>query len=352
MKICYFGIYNPEYSRNHILIGGLRAAGVEVVECRTTKKGLMKYFDLWQRHRQLKKDYDLMIVGFPGNQAAVLAKLICRRPVVLDAFLSFYDSMIFDRRAHRRLSIFAIYYWLLDFIGCLFADAILLDTRAHIDYFVQTFKIKRGKFIRVFVGSDDELFFPASSTGKIGAEFLVHFHGYFLPLQGIEIIIAAAKILAEDRVKFNIIGRGKTYDQVRKFAVESHVGNVFFIDPVPYDQLREHITAADVCLGVFGRTAKAGRVIPNKIFEAMACRKPVITADQPAARELLVDGENALFCRPYDAVDLAEKIRRLKADRELAESVAASGYKLFQAQLTPLSLAKKLLIELNDRFHF
>ena len=59
-------------------------------------------------------------------------------------------------------------------------------------------------------------------------------------------------------------------------------------------------------------------MIPNKAYHALACGAPLITADTPAARELLRDEENALLVPPGDPAALAEAMRRLAADPELA----------------------------------
>ena len=76
MTICYFGNYNPDYSRNHILISGLRQNGFKVFECNSRKQGLAKYFDLYQQHSKIKGKYDIMVAGFPGYQAMILAKFL------------------------------------------------------------------------------------------------------------------------------------------------------------------------------------------------------------------------------------------------------------------------------------
>ena len=97
--------------------------------------------------------------------------------------------------------------------------------------------------------------------------------------------------------------------------------NVEWVEWVEYEQLPEEIQRAGCALGVFGTSAKASRVIPNKAFQALACGTPLVTADTPAARELLVDGESALLVPAGDPEALAGAVRRLADDRGLARRI-------------------------------
>jgi glycosyltransferase involved in cell wall biosynthesis len=73
-------------------------------------------------------------------------------------------------------------------------------------------------------------------------------------------------------------------------------------------------------------------VIPNKVFQALAVARPVITADTPAARELLTDDVDALLVPPGDAESLAAAVRRIAGDRALAHRIAATGRATYAAR--------------------
>lgn len=348
MTICYFGIYNSDYSRNRVLINGLCQNGFKILECNSQKSGLFKYFDLARKHWSIRNKYDLMLVGFPGYQAMILAYCLSRKPVIFDAFSSLYDSMIFDRKIVNRNSLKAKYYWFLDWFSCRLADKIIIDTQAHIDYFVKEFNLLAEKFIRVFVGTDDRIM-KQREKEKPNSYFLVHFYGSYIPLQGVKYILEAAKILQAENIRFNIIG-----SKIKKAFKEYNLSNVNFIDNVPYERLPQYLGEADICLGIFGDTNKAKRVIPNKVFDALAVGRPILTGDSPAIRELLTDRENALFCRLADAKDLADKIRMLKEDANLRKKIAQNGYKLFSKKLTPQKIVADLINSLkkeNLYFH-
>lgn len=340
MKVCYFGIYNPKYSRNKVLIKGLEENGVEIIECQVDPKKKFKYWKLFKKHRKVG-NYDFMIVGFPGHTVMPLAKLICRKPIIFDALVSLYDSNVFDRKNVSPHSLKALKYWLLDWFSCKLANVILLDTNEHINYFVKKYGINKEKFHCLYIGSDNEIMYPRPSN-KNHSQFLVHFHGTYIPLQGIEYIIEAAKLLEAQNIKFNLIGRGQTQQEIINLSKKLNTRNVNFIDFLPQEELVKYIAQADVCLGIFGQTPKAKRVIPNKVYEAIAMKKSLITADTPAVREIFKNREHCLLCNIADSKDLAEKILELKNNPELRNQLAENGYKLYKEKLTPRILGQEL----------
>jgi glycosyltransferase involved in cell wall biosynthesis len=143
-------------------------------------------------------------------------------------------------------------------------------------------------------------------------------------LDGLDTILAAARIAPE--VPFRVVGSGQLEP-----LLASRPDNVEWTPWVEYEQLPAELHRAGCALGVFAASPKAQRVIPNKVFQALACGAPVITADTPAARELLADGESALLVPPGDARALADAIRRLAQDPELARRIADGGHAAYRA---------------------
>jgi len=146
MRICYFGIYDPEYARNQVLIGGLKENGVAVIECRVDPRkypGLSKYWNLWRAGLKIRKreTFDYIIVGFPGQSVYWIAYLLWGKRAVLDMFVSLYDTNVLDRKLYGRLNIRCFRDWFYDWYSIHLASYILLDTREHIKYISDIFSI-------------------------------------------------------------------------------------------------------------------------------------------------------------------------------------------------------------------
>jgi len=370
LKICYFGTYDKNRPRNRIIIDGLKKNGIDVLECHySVWKGIedksqvnslwakikicfnfiIAYPVLIAKYLNIGK-HEALVVGYLGHLDMFIAKPLAifrRKPLCFDAFLSLYDTVVFDRKLISLRNPLAKLLYYLDKIACQLADKIFLDTQAQINYFVDTFGSKRNKFYRVFVGAEENVFYPAEedAVGKSDqSSFSILFYGQFVPLQGVEYIVKTVKLLAgEKSLKFTIIGKGQEYARIRKMANVFGLKNITWIDWVRYEELPGYINATDIALGIFGDTQKASRVIPNKAFQVIASGKPLITGDSPASRELFTDGEDAILCEMASSESIAEAIIQLKRDEILRKKISKQGYKIFSAKCTPKVIAQELL---------
>jgi len=354
MRVCLFGGYNPKYIRNVIIKEGLIKNGVEVVECHAKPK-----FKFWLRYpilffKHLKFfsiKYDFIFVPAFRHKDVPLAKLIgllVNKPVVFDPFVSRYETKVVDQKKVAPYSMQARHNFGVDKLSFKLADIVLVDTFAHADYYAKEFGIDRVKFSRIPVGVPDEPFSLFTTRGekkrKEGANFLVQFYGSFLPLQGIEYIVQAARIVEgyDKTIRFELIGSGQTFPMIKKLVEELRLKNTILRNWLPFNELPEVVSGADICLGIFGNTEKTLRVIPNKLFQCLSLKKPVITGRTPAILEYFVDRENILLCEPANADSLAKAIMALKDNEQLRKKIAENGYRLIQENFTSQVIGKQL----------
>jgi glycosyltransferase involved in cell wall biosynthesis len=158
----------------------------------------------------------------------------------------------------------------------------------------------------------------------------------------VDTIIRAAADLASYGVEFQIIGKGTTYERDRGLADSLNLKNIRFIDWVKYEALADAMCRADVCLGFFADRERSYEVFTNKVVEALAVKRPLITMRNVPVSELLTDGESVLFVEPGDPADLARAILTLKNDGGLHRKLAEKGYEACQKHCTLSAFAGRL----------
>ena len=348
-KILFISGREPGYMRNAMMLKSLKESGFEVIECTSSSTSyLIRYPKILVNFiLKRKTDFDLIYIGYFGQPLVPLIKKLSDKPIIFDAFLSAYDTMCFDRKRFSPNSIFGKFFYWIDKHSCELANLVLLDTNAHIDYFVKTFGIEREKFKKVYMGADDSIFYPIE-TVKDSGKFKIFYYSTYHPLHGVEYIIRAAKKLDSYKdIEFEIVGRGMEYKKIKKLAHELDVKNVKFTDKIPfkyfYETVKHKIAEADVCLGGhFSSIDKGKRTISEKTFEFIAMKKPVIIGDNPANKELFEHRINAMLVEMANADALADAILELKKNDSMREPIAESGYKIFIDQCTPHAIAKDI----------
>src|SRR6185369_16611799 len=114
--------------------------------------------------------------------------------------------------------------------------------------------------------------------------------------------------------------------------------NMEFVAPVPESELPDEIARSSICLGVFGTSDKAARVVPNKVFQCAAAGRALVTAATPAIETAFGD---ALVTVPVgDAHALAGAIRTLRGPARI--EAASRARAVFVERFSEAALADDL----------
>ena len=369
-KIIYAGNYSKGkgYPRANVLLEGLKK-NCDLKEI---------YYPLWKenedKEKNVKKPYkkiipflksiffflknaeelksaDAVIVGFPGYFEIFVFKFIklitgADFPIFFDYFFSLYESLVFERKVVKENSFLAKFLYFFDKAGLLTADKVLIDTENHRDFIAEMFGIEKEKFVVIPVGESEE-YFSFLPYPKEKNPFTLVFFGTFLNLHGIDKIKEAVKLLENEEIRFILIGRGKN-DTL--FKSEKFKNLEFINDFLPPEKLKKYIEKSHVVLGIFGENKRAGIVIPCKIYDALACGRPVITGKTPASRTMFENLEFVILCK-NSPEKIAKSIKKLSSiPQKNLEELGKKAYKYYKENFSPESVTLKLLKEIkNDK---
>jgi glycosyltransferase involved in cell wall biosynthesis len=171
----------------------------------------------------------------------------------------------------------------------------------------------------------------------------VLYYGKYIPLHGVEYIIEAADLLRDSSaIEFELVGRGPTRARAEALAQEKHLANVKFTDWIEPAELPNYAARADILLGVFANSVQSTHIVPNKVYEALALGRPIVTGDSETSRSRFTNGQHALLIERCNPRALAEAIAKLSRDPELCERLALDGRRQFEAHFTPTVLGNRL----------
>lgn len=366
-RICYAGTYERLYPRNRLVIDALRAAGARVEEAhapvfeRVRDKSGLRVFGLMRLAGRLALAYarllpevslrllrcDALAIGYIGQGDMLLLGPLARllgRPVLFNPLVTLTDTLVEDRGLVRAGSLAARLLGLVDRLTLRLAQTVLVDTIETGAYLTERFGVVPQRLVVLPAAADARVFYPAAPRAA-QAPLDILFIGTFIPLHGIETILHAARILQERELplRIELVGTGQTYHAMRGLADQLGIdtSTLRWTDWLPYAALGDRLRRADVALGIFDAGPKATRVVPNKVYQALACGVATITRTSPAARRLLRDGEDALLVPPADPLALANAIAQLLDDDERSR-IAAGGLAAFERHASPAALARAL----------
>lgn len=256
--------------------------------------------------------------------------------VVADAFISVFDTVVSDRKLLQPSHVLArLLHW-LERRAYERADLVVVDTKENASYLQATFDLPPNRVIAIPLSTNErDYIFSEYVPGESAVRVL--FIGTFVPLHGLATIVDAAREL-QDRndIEFRVIGDGQDAPMVERLIRESPARITWIRKWCQPDELAEEIRQADICLGIFGTSAKAQRVCPLKIYAYASVGRPVITGDTEFSRNMISKRQEDPFVTvpPGDPSALARTIVELAEDPRLRQTLARASRRFYEQSLS------------------
>lgn len=256
---------------------------------------------------------------------------------IADAYITFWDTLYQDRQIGRQGGLISRLLLRAESRALRTAHRIVVDTRANAEHISKLFGVDRQR-IAAFPLALDQATLPdpgalkSATAPQAGKPLRVLFIGTFVPMQGTEVIARAINLLRDDKdIEFTLIGDGQQADSVAPL-LSDHPRVTWLRGWQSPEVLARALTEADICLGVFGGTGKAARVLPFKLYMALAAGKAVVTQSDYSLPDDC--GPPPVLTCPADPSALSETIRRLAGEPRLRIQLMNQARTYFTDQLS------------------
>lgn len=199
-------------------------------------------------------------------------------------------------------------------------------------------------------GIREDLFHPGPKLNAIREEF--GWDGKFVAMyvgahgvsQGLFTLLEAAERLRDHAdIRIVFVGDGADKPEMIVWAEKHGLTHVEFLPLQPKDRMPELYAAADVCFVPLRKGEYFTINIPSKIFEIMACARPIILGATGQALRIVTEAGCAIAVPPEDAEAFAEAVFRIYNDPGLAEQLGTSGRCFVTNHFTRRQKAKRYI---------
>ena len=196
------------------------------------------------------------------------------------------------------------------------------------DLLKRAYTIPNAKCELIPNGVDTNLFRNYGDTKEeLGLEgFIIGYVGVLREWVDLEQVFMALRDLDEG-INMVVVGKEGQFkenvDLAKRYGVSDRVT---FTGMVPYSQVPKYISAMDVCVIPFRSNAISANALPLKLFEYMACEKPVISSKISGIKRVAED--KVMYASTRD--EYREEILKLYRDEDLRSKMGEEGRRLVE----------------------
>ncbi len=172
---------------------------------------------------------------------------------------------------------------------------------------------------------------------------IIMYFGALGEANNIPVIIRTAQRLRNRKdILFVLVGDGMKRNFTELQISEHDLENVLVLAPVPKDDARLFINAADLCLVTLRDIPLFDGAIPTKLIDYMACGKPVLCGIRGEAQCIVDEARAGISFEPDDDEQLGKLIVDLLNDGKQTASMGAGGLAYVQSRFSAAKMRQQM----------
>ncbi len=283
---------------------------------------------LWALRVALRKDHpDIIYVRIMWSVIPMILGRFLSVPVMLEINDSPHRAYASIKNPFKRTIVH-----LIDKISFHLSDHILPVTQQIAENMHTLEGIPWRKLTVLPSGTNIDLFHPMDKRQcclKLGFDeslTYIGFIGTFFRHQGIDTLIDAAPAIIQKypQVRFLVLGDGPMRAAWSE-KIDDNALSTYFLFPgnVPYEEVPQYCGVMDVCVAPFLKEAVERS--PVKIFDYLACGKPVVATDVGETSGFFADSGAVMIVPPEDPAALARGLNSLLENKTLRAEMGKRG---------------------------
>ena len=296
------------------------------------------------------KNYDIVIISSPplfvGIIAVVLKKI--KKCIVLLDIRDLWPESVIALGSLKSNFLLKMGLW-LEMKIYKNVDGYIFPVPGFSNYFKENFpgESKKPQF-ELMNGVNKDFIIKPYKTKK-NDYFTVLYSGNMGLAQGLEVIVRCAEKLVDYPINFKFIGEGIKKQELINLVESKKLNNIIFENSLPRLKLIEEIKKASICIVPLINKRLFRAAIPSKIFEIMACSKPVVLGLKGEAEKIVNNNNCGIIVEPEDSEELKNAILMYYNDKNLSKIHGKNGVNYVTKYMQKEYLLSEFLFELKNK---
>ncbi len=203
----------------------------------------------------------------------------------------------------------------------------------HLKEYIQSYGVPASRIRLLPSGVDNNLFRPGSRNPDLLRHWgiepndrVILFMGTIYRFSGLDRVISQFSAVAAEHpgTKLLIIGYGEDEARLKQLAVQERIdSNVVFGGLLTYAELPDVVRSSDLCINPFELNGITRNILPTKLFQYLACSKPVLATPLPGTLAFLQGEQHGIVYAPAER--FVDELRALLSDQARMKRIGENG---------------------------